>query len=189
VPTTYTGSGVPERLRGATVSVEWFDVFGAKPQLGRTFQPEEDKPNANNVIVLSDAAWKRLFGHDAGVLARTVELNEKPYKVIGVMGPEFRWPAIADLWVPLGLPDAQYNPQNRFNEGFAAFARLKPGVKVAVANTFTQVLSDRVKNSAGRLGEYAKQSAWGMFLVPMTDFVAGDTKTPTLVLRAQWASF
>ena len=178
----YTASGVPERLRAATVSVEWFDVFGAKPRLGRTFQREEDKPNANNVIVLSDAAWKRLFGQDAGILGRTVELNEKPYRVVGVMGPEFRWPAFADLWVPLGLADAQYNEQNRFNENFNAFVRLKPGVKFAQASAFTQVLTDRVKNNGTRGGEYAKDSNWGMFLVPMTDFVAGDTKTPMLVL-------
>jgi predicted permease len=178
----YTGSGVPEPLRGATVSAGWFDVFGAKPRLGRTFQPEEDRPNANNVVVLSYAAWKRLFGQDAGILGRFVELNETGYRVVGVMGPEFRWPASADIWVPLGLADAQYNEQNRFNENFTAFARLKPGVKIAAASAFTQVLSDRVKNKEGRLGQYAKDSLWGMFLVPMTDFVAGDTKTPMLVL-------
>lgn len=178
----YTGSGIPEPLRGATVSVGWFDVFGAKPRLGRTFQPEEDKPNANNVVVLSYVAWKRLFGQDAGILGRSVELNGTPYRVVGVMGPEFRWPSTADIWVPLGLPDAQYNAQNRFNENYTAFARLKPGVKFAAASTFTQVLSDRVKNKEGRLGQYAKDSLWGMFLVPVTDFVAGDTKTPMLVL-------
>jgi len=178
----YTGSGIPEPLRGATVSAGWFDVFGAKPRLGRTFQPEEDKPNAGNVVVLSYAAWKRLFGQDAGVLGRSIELNQTPYRVVGVMGPEFRWPAFADIWVPLGLADAQYNDQNRFNENFTAFARLKPGVKIAGASAFMQVLNDRVKGKAGRLGQYAKDSLWGMFLLPMTDFVAGDTKSPMLVL-------
>lgn len=178
----YTGSGVPERLRGATVSLEWFDVFGAKPGLGRTFQPEEDKPKANQVVVLSYAAWKRLFGLDAGVLGRTIELNEKPYRVVGVMGPEFRWPAYVDLWVPLGLPEKDYAEDNRFNESFSAFARLKPKVVFTEANAFVQVLTDRVKNNGNRGGEYAKDSAWGMFIVPLTDFVAGDTKTPMLVL-------
>src|ERR1700693_70024 len=57
----YTGSGMPERLQGAAVSLEWFDVFGAKPRLGRVFQPEEDKPKANQVVVLSDAAWQGVF--------------------------------------------------------------------------------------------------------------------------------
>src|SRR5215469_4787151 len=48
-----TGSGAPERISGSRVSAEWFNVFGAKPQLGRVFQPEEDQPNANQEVVLS----------------------------------------------------------------------------------------------------------------------------------------
>ncbi len=180
----YTGSGVPERLQGATVSVQWFDVFGAKPRLGRVFQNEEDQPNANQAIVLSFAAWKRLFGQDPSVLGRTVELNQKPYRVVGVMGPEYRWPANVDLWVPLGLAAEAYNPGNRFNESYSAVVRLKPGVKFEQASALVQVLSDRVRNSSDRAGGYAKDSAWGMFIVPFTDFVAGDTKTPMLVLLA-----
>ncbi len=178
----YTASGVPERLQGATVSVNWFDVFGAKPRLGRVFQNEEDKPNANQVIVLSFAAWKRLFGQDATVLGRTVELNQKPYRVVGVMGPEYRWPANVDLWVPLGLAPEAYDPGNRFNESYQAVVRLKPGVKFEQAAALVQVLSDRVRNGSDRAAAYAKDSSWGMFIVPFTDFIAGDTKTPMLVL-------
>ncbi|HYL77417.1 MAG TPA: ABC transporter permease [Bryobacteraceae bacterium] len=180
----YTGSGVPERLQGATVSLQWFDVFGAKPRLGRVFQPEEDKPNANQVVVLSFAAWKRLFGQDSGVLGRTIELNQTPYKIVGVMGPEFSWPANTDLWIPLGLPDNAFNSGNRFNESYNAVVRLKPGVKFEQAAAWMQVLNDRVRNDGTRFGGYAKDSLWGMFLVPFTDFIAGDTKTPMLVLLA-----
>jgi len=97
----YTGSGVPERLRGATVMSGWFDTFGAKPRLGIVFSQDEDRPNANQVVVLSFAAWKRLFGQDASVLGRSIKLNEKQNRVIGVMGPEFQWPSGMDLWVPM----------------------------------------------------------------------------------------
>jgi predicted permease len=180
----YTGSGIPERLEGAAVSVEWFDVFGAKPRLGRVFRPEEDRPNANQLVVLSFAAWKRLYGQDAGVLGKTIELNQIPYRVIGVMGPEFRWPANTDLWVPLGLEAKAYDPDNRFNENYTAFLRLKPGVGMAQASAFVQVLSDRVRSDSGQYGNFPKSSAWGMFVLPFTDFVAGDTKTPLLVLLA-----
>jgi predicted permease len=180
----YTGSGMPERLQGAAVSVQWFDVFGAKPRLGRLFLPEEDKPKANQVVVLAYGAWKRLFGQDAGVLGRTIELNRMPYRVIGVMGPEFRWPSAADLWVPLGLPADAYNPGNRFNENFDSVVRLKPGVQFQQASAYMQLLNDRVRNDGTGRGGYAKASAWGMFLVPFTDFIAGDTKTPMLVLLA-----
>ena len=178
----YTGSGMPERLRGATVSLEWFDVFGAKPRLGRLFQPEEDQPNANRVLVLSFAAWKRLFGQDPGVLGRTVELNQMPYRVVGVMGPEFRWPATADLWVPAGIAPEGFNPQNRFNESWDVAVRFKPGVTFAQANALVALLSDRLRNDGGQAGAYSRDSAWGMFLVPFTEFIAGDTKAPMLVL-------
>ena len=178
----YSGAGVPERLRGATVTSGWFDTFGAKPRLGRVFGPDEDKPNANQVVVLSFGAWKRLFGQDPGVLGRSVELNEKLYRVIGVMGPEFQWPSGMDLWTPLGLPQDQFTENNRFNERFEAEVRMRPGVTLAQANSVVEALNERVRNSGTRGGAYAKDSAWGMFLVPFTDFVAGDTKTPLLVL-------
>jgi predicted permease len=178
----YTGSGVPEKLNGASVTYRWFDVFGAHPALGRVFQAEEDRPNANREVVLSFAAWKRLFGEDAGVVGRSVELNQTPYRIVGVMGANFRWPVDIDLWVPLGLADGQYSENNRFNESFQAVARLRPGVPFASANAFVGVLGDRVKSRGDRLGGYAKDSAWGMFLLPFTDFVAGDTRTPMLVL-------
>jgi len=181
---SYTGSGIPERLNGANVSFQWFDVFGAKPRLGRVFQPQEDKPNANHVVVLSFPAWRRVFGQDPAVLGRVIELNQQPYRIIGVMGPEFRWPADVDLWVPLGLADALYNPQNRFNENYDSVARLKPGVSFSQASALVQILTDRLKNDGTRGATYAKDSAWGMFLVPFTDYVAGNTKTPMLVLLA-----
>jgi len=178
----YTGSGVPERLLGASVSYRWFDVFGAKIRLGRGFRPEEDQPNANQVVVLSFDAWKRIFGQDPGVLNRTIELNQLPYRIIGVTGPEFRWPAKVDLWAPIGLPPSLFTEDNRMNEGFEAVARLRPGVKFEQASSFVGVLNERLRNSGTRIGGYAKNSGWGTFLVPFTDYIAEDTKTPMLVL-------
>jgi predicted permease len=175
---------MPERLQGATVSQQWFDVFGAKPRLGRVFQPEEDRPKANQVVVLSFAAWKRLFGQDPSVLGRTIELNRLPYRIIGVMGPEFRWPAATDLWVPLGLAAEDYSPGNRFNESYNSVVRLKPGITFQQASAYVQLLTNRLRNDGTRAGAYAKDADWGMFLVPFTDYIAGDTKTPMLVLLA-----
>jgi len=81
----YTGGELPERLQGASVSVQWFEVFGAKPYLGRTFLPEEDLPNGNPVAVLSHATWKRLFVGSESALGRSIELNQTLYRIIGVM--------------------------------------------------------------------------------------------------------
>jgi predicted permease len=178
----YTGGEIPERLQGANVSVQWFDVFGAKPHLGRIFQPEEDLPNANPVVVLSYAAWKRLFGGNPAVLDKTIELNQKPYRIVGVMGSEFRWPPQVDLWAPLGLAADAYSENNRFNENYFAVARMNPGVSLPQTNAFIHVLVDRVRQANARISGYAISSQWSMFAVPITDYIAGDTKKPMLVL-------
>jgi predicted permease len=178
----YTGGEAPERLQGASVSVQWFEVFGVRPFLGRTFQPEEDLPGASPVVVLSYATWKRLYGGNPSVLGQAIELNQKPYRIIGVMGPEFRWPRLVDVWAPAGLGADAFREQNRFNESYFSVALMKPGVSLPQANSLIQVLADRVRNNGTGSGAYAKTSLWGMFAVPMTDFIAGDTKKPMLVL-------
>jgi predicted permease len=180
----YTGGEVPERLQGAAVSWRWFDVFGATAHLGRTFRAEEDQPKANTVAVLSYASWRRLFGGDPSVVGRTFPLNGTPYRIVGVMKPDFRWPSQVDVWVPLGLPAAAFSDDNRFNEGLTAVARVRPGVSFAQADAFVRLAADRVKNSRGEDGTYARDSRWGMFVVPMTDFLAADRKMPLLVLVA-----
>ncbi len=178
----YDASGGPEKLDGASVSADWFRVFGARAKLGRVFSPQEDQPNANQVAVLSFAAWKRLFGEDAGVVGRTIQLNDTPYRVVGVMGPQFRFPAGVDLWVPLGLPASGFNEQNRFNESYQGVARLKPGVSFQQASVLMNLLTGRLKASKTENAEFGRDAAWGMFIVPITDFIAGPAKTPLLVL-------
>ena len=184
----YTGSGgaaiAPERLQGAAVSVEWFDVFGARPVLGRIFRSEEDRPENNQEVILSYGAWKRLFGGDPQVEGKTMTLNDKIYRVVGVMGPAFAWPREAELWTPLGLPSSAYSPNNTFNESYTGFARLRPGSNFERGNAWMQVLSDRVRQGAGRGATYARDSGWGLFAVPLTDYIAGDTKKPLLILLA-----
>lgn len=101
----YGGNGTPpERLTGAKVSWQWFDVFRAHPYLGRVFRPEEDQANANHEVVLSYRTWKLRFGGDPSIVGRTLLLNQESYQVIGVMTPDFAWPNRAELWVPIGLP-------------------------------------------------------------------------------------
>jgi MacB-like periplasmic core domain len=96
--------GTVEHFDGAQVSWQWFNVFGAKPILGRTFTPEEDHPNANQVAVLSYGLWQRVFGGDRNVIGRTLMLDQTPYRVVGVMRSDFDWPRDKAIWTPMGLP-------------------------------------------------------------------------------------
>jgi len=126
----------------------------------------------------------RVFGGDPALIGKSVELNQTPYRVIGVMNPEFRWPRNVDLWAPIDLPPTQYAEDNRFNENFGGVAQLRPGINIATASAGIDVMSDRVRNNGTRGGKYAQDFQWGIFAVPFTGFAVGDTKTPTLVLAA-----
>lgn len=177
----YAGGEWPERLLGATVSWQWFDVFGVKPILGRVFRPEEDQPHANHEVVLAYTAWKRLFGGDPAIIGKSIQLNQEPYQVIGVMGPEFSWPDQADLWAPIGLAPSEFAEGNRFNESYMAFAALMPGMKFSQASALAQVITNHdLKNN--QHGGYAKQAGWGIFVMPLADFAFGDVRTPLFIL-------
>ncbi|MBV9406467.1 MAG: ABC transporter permease, partial [Acidobacteriaceae bacterium] len=174
----YTGGDSPQRLAGALVTSQWFEVFGVSPLLGRGFHAEDDSPGANKVAVLSFETWHSLFGADPGILGRTLELNTTPYRVIGVMPADFRWPSQAAIWVPIGLPPQEYGPTNRFNESYFAVARLAPGISPARAAGFMQVLSNRVLDQV----PYARASQWSMVIEPLTEYAAGNLKRPTFIL-------
>ncbi len=174
----YTGGEAPERMQGAFVTWQWFDVLGRAPFLGRDFQRSDDQPGANHVAVLSFSTWNRLFGGDRQILGRTIELNRTPYRVIGVMPEDFHWPSEADVWIPIGLPASAYGPGNRFNESYFAVARLARGVSYERAQSFMPVLSKRVLDQV----PFARDSQWSMVIEPFTEYNAGDLKKPMFLL-------
>ncbi len=176
----YTGGDYPQRLRGAEVSWQWFDVFEAKPVIGRVFSLSEDQPNANREVVLSYGAWQRWFGADRNAVGQTIQLNEQPYKIIGVMGPEFHWPEGVDLWAPIGLSPESFSVDNTFNESFFAVARLQPNVSFAQASAYVRILAARVIDNPA--SSFAKDSGWDLFLMPITALVFGDLRAPILIL-------
>jgi putative ABC transport system permease protein len=70
----------------------FFDVFGVRPLLGRTFLPGEDQPGKNDVTVLGYDVWRQTFNADPEVVNKVVRLDGRPYVVIGVMRAGFRFP-------------------------------------------------------------------------------------------------
>ena len=171
----------PERLVNAAVSWQFFDAFLAKPILGRTFRPEEDVPDANRVVVLSYATWKKRFGGDPNIVGRKITLNQQAYEVIGVMGPEFGWPNQAEVWTPLALNPARLHDHDyRYNEYLFVVARMRPGVSIEQVNQYLAMKARENANSEGEKS-YAKISGWGMFSMPLLEFVAGDLRKPLAV--------
>ncbi|HXB67559.1 MAG TPA: ABC transporter permease [Candidatus Acidoferrales bacterium] len=179
----YADRSVPVRLPGAAVSAEWFDVFGARPSLGRVFTADEDQPNANRVVVLAYDAWLRLFGGDPGVVGRTIELNQQPYEMIGVMGRDFHQPRAVDVWVPLALPPQAFASQNWFNGSLSVMFRTQPEVSFAQAEAWLKWNAERVAAAApSNLRGLVKNWGWGMRASRFADSNAGNTKTPMLIL-------
>ncbi len=170
----------PRRLTVAKATWQWFDAFGARPFLGRTFRPEEDQPHANQVAVLAYDTWQHLFGGDPAVVGRPIRLNHEDYRVVGVMGPEFDWPRRVALWIPLGLAPSQFSPDNYFNESLFVVARTRPEVSRAQAEAFARMLTQRLIQAYPE-STFAKDSGWGMFVLPFTEYGAGNLRTPMLI--------
>jgi putative ABC transport system permease protein len=95
------------------------------------------------------------------------------------MAPEFRFPARTDIWVPIGLPPERYAPAGRFNQFLFTFARLKPGISFAQAESGVKVMSDQIVQNELKTGN---SGGWGIFAKPFVDQIMGPLRTPMLVL-------
>ena len=132
-----TGTGAPFRATVERVSASVFPVLGIDPLLGRAFTQEEDA-NAAPVTVISYSLWQEKFQSDPGVVGKTIDLDRRPYVVIGVMPRDFEFPLDAgrlshrDLWVPLSLTPVEKNSEGE-NYDYGLVARLRPGVSTAQA--------------------------------------------------------
>src|SRR3984957_12044805 len=170
-----------EHLPAELVGVQCFQIFGARPILGRTFAPEEDHPGAGPVAVISYGLWQRAFGGRRDVLGQNILLDQKPYKVVGVMRSDFDWPRGKQLWVPIALDPQAFSPDERFNEYYTALLRLRPGVSAAQLNA---ALAQKMREEIIREGKnaYGKSSGWSMYATPLTQFAAGPLRKPLNVL-------
>ncbi len=147
-----TGDGV-EAVRAVVLSANFFSVAGASAWLGRAFTAEEAAPERNpNVVVLSYEFWERRFEGDRDVLGRTLNLNGRPFTVIGVLGRGYRTVMSAmlpQMFVPIG-PAVASGLENRQAPGFSLLARLAPGVGREQARSAFTTLAKALEKSYPR---------------------------------------
>jgi len=124
----------PVRLTCALVEQNFLPTLGVAPLLGRNFTLEEDLPNAPRVALISYPLWQGRFGGNPGVLEKTVSLDDKPTRIVGVLPADFELPTLtpADILVPQALDEAQQR-QSLTGAVLRTFARMKPGVTVRQA--------------------------------------------------------
>ena len=159
---TLTGGTEPISIRGARVSAHYFDIFGAKPALGRTFLPGDDEPGRDRVVLLSHAVWENLFGSDPAILGRNILLNGEPHTVIGVLekgGPFDR--AAAQIWKPLAFEPSIMSRDFRW---LGASAKLKPGVTLENARAEMDVIAPADRRP--RIRDRTRTGAWPSIVSP-----------------------
>lgn len=121
------GDGAPEQVRSHLVTPGLIPLLGAAPVVGRSFTDDDARAPAD-VAIISDGLWRRRFGRDPGILDKTIRLDDRPHRIVGVMPPGFRFPAGgSDVWLPLDLSAL---PSTR---ALATVARLAPDVPLLLA--------------------------------------------------------
>ena len=163
---TLTGYGDPQQLRAARVSAGYFDAFGVKAAVGRTFTADEDQPGKERVVVLSHRLWATEFGADASLVGRTITLDNQAFTVIGVLPKDSPFDRTFNrMWRPLAFSPAE---RTRNFHWLQVVARLKGGFTIEQARAQMdgigrQIAADYPDSNKG----------WGVSIVRYADSIVG----------------
>ncbi len=167
--------GDPERYDGAAISWDLFSTLGVAPAVGRDFVPDDDRPGAEPVALLSDEIWRVRYAADPSIVGRSMLVNGRPHTIIGVMPPDFEFPLYQKIWVPLE-PLVFEEPRDR--RGLMAFARLASGVSMEGAHEELKAVT------AGLSREFpATNDRWTALVRPVKDdFIPEDVRLIVLTM-------
>jgi predicted permease len=173
-----SGAGDPERLSGVPVTANFFDVLGVRPQLGRTFRPEEAVWNGPKVVMLGHGLWQRRFASDPAIVGRSLTLNDEPHTVVGVLPASFDFASVFapgnrfDLFFPFPLAPET----NRWGNTMALVGRLQPGVTAAQAHAEVRTIAEQI------VREHPDRNGFTGFVKPLGDHVSGRLRLALWVL-------
>jgi predicted permease len=176
-----SGNGEATNVIAGAVTSDYFQMFRVTPILGRTFEPSDDVPGAAGVAVLSERLWRDQFGSDPAIIGKTIQLEQRPFTVIGIVPGSFR-PQIPDsralLWVPL-LQDsiAQQLYKGRGGHYLNAAGRLKAGVTLTQAQSELESVAEALQKQFPDANK-----GWGASVVSMQEDLAGNFRPALLVL-------
>jgi putative ABC transport system permease protein len=173
-----TGSGEPERLPGARVTSDLFALLGVPPTLGRYFRPDEDRPGADPVVVISEGLWRRRFGSDPQVIGRVLNLNHKPYTIAGV-SPASLTAIVGDLqlWVPMAFDEKEAALHG--SHYLRSLGRLQPGVTLQEAAADLERVSLQLETAFPD-----SNRGWRVLITPTHEFLVRNVRTALIVLSA-----
>jgi len=163
--------GRAETLRGAAATHDLLQVLKISPQLGRWFLPEEDKPNASRVAVLSHKLWQRRFGGSPRVIGQSIRIDAQPRTIVGVLPPGVDFPNRTEIWLPLAMD--QNNGGGWFLNGVA---RLKAGI------THTKAQEDLLRVHKGMIEARDVNKITSPTVYPLRDWYVGNFRDATKIL-------
>ena len=169
-----SGAGDPEQIPGAQISHGLSEVLGVLPAIGRTITADEDRPETNNVVLISNHIWEQRFASSPDVLGQTLLVSGRPRTIIGVMPPGFKFPDRAELWVPLALNEKLFT---RTDHGLNSIARLKPNVTVEQAQSEMNLIARRIEEQHPVTNE-----GLGVNVIPLRTILAADYRQALLIL-------
>jgi predicted permease len=177
---TLTGRVEPTVVNTSVVTPEFFALVDVKPLAGRIFFPQDGKQGAPPVALVSEDLWRGRFGADPNIIGTSINLDLRPFTVIGIMPGAFRTPFFTkqEVWIPL-VQDPVFSTfmPNRGLHLLPVIGRLKPGVSVAQAQAEMDAISGRLA------AEFpAENNGWTVRLVPLQKEIVGDVRTALLVL-------
>jgi putative ABC transport system permease protein len=173
-----TGVGEPERLEGASVSMDFFKVMGVAPLLGRAFAAGEDALNASRVIVISHTLWNRRFGGDSAVIGRSIALNGSPSTIVGIMPASFDYPNRSELWYPLVI-----RPEWFSCWCYSTVARLQPGrTPDDAAREIAKIIDAFALTRPDIFPNRSPNDRSTIIAQPLSEVLVGSIQTPLMVL-------
>ena len=177
-----TRNGTPERISGELVTSEFFSVLGVEPQIGRGFLPEEDRTDGPAVVVVSHSFWQSRMGGDTAVLQRTIQLDGKPYRIIGALPPGFVSPMQLtipaepmEFYLPPALPPAFQASHG--DHDVNVVGRLKPGATVAGAQAEISTISAQLARQFPSTNDGIRA-----VIAPLRDDLTGRMRQPLWIL-------
>lgn len=140
-----TGQGEAIRIFGTAASANLFSVLGAPVARGRSFEPGEDLPGRDSVVIVSDSLWKNKFAGDPAIVGRMITLNGIHREIVGVMPRGFSFPSSnVEAWVPLRLDPSNFIEY--WGGGWVPFvSRIRPGANVQQARAEIRALVTQFK--------------------------------------------
>jgi predicted permease len=171
-----TEQSSPERVSGAWVSWQFFDVMGVSLEHGRGFRPDEDQPGSDLVAVISHGLWQRRFAARPDALGETLAVNGQPHVIVGVAAKGFDFPGETELWLPIAV---DFQAEDRGHGWVVPVGRLRSEVTIEEARADLTAIAEWIERE-----HLDSRSGRNVALMPLKETIVSDIRSSLLVLLA-----